>query len=95
MKELFFDLETTGTNPGKHGIHQISGLIRIDGKELEKFDFVWLNGSVYVNYHGKNSLVYVYKVINRLSTLYWFKKSVRDVTVFKIENLSNFTNIVK
>lgn len=39
MKELFFDLETTGTNPGKHGIHQISGLIRIDGKEREKFDF--------------------------------------------------------
>lgn len=64
-------------------------------KELEKFDFVWLNGSVYVNYHGKNSLAYVYKVINRLSTLYWFKKSVRDITVFKIENLSNFTPIVK
>ena len=64
-------------------------------KELEKFDFVWLNGSVYVNYYGKNSLVYIYKVINRLSTLYWFKKSVRDIAVFKIENLSNFTPIVK
>ena len=25
MKLFFFDLETTGTNPGKHGIHQISG----------------------------------------------------------------------
>lgn len=31
MKLLFFDLETTGTNPGKHGIHQISGQIVIDG----------------------------------------------------------------
>lgn len=27
MKLLFFDLETTGTNPEKHGIHQISGEI--------------------------------------------------------------------
>lgn len=27
MKLLFFDLETTGTNPGKNGIHQISGEI--------------------------------------------------------------------
>lgn len=27
MKLVFFDLETTGTNPGKHGIHQISGQI--------------------------------------------------------------------
>jgi DNA polymerase-3 subunit epsilon len=25
MKLLFFDLETTGVNPGKNGIHQISG----------------------------------------------------------------------
>lgn len=29
MKLFFFDLETTGTNPGKHGIHQISGQIVI------------------------------------------------------------------
>ena len=31
MKALFFDLETTGTYPGKHGIHQMSGMIVIDG----------------------------------------------------------------
>lgn len=39
MKILFFDLETTGTNPGKNGIHQISGEIIIDGESKEKFDF--------------------------------------------------------
>lgn len=39
MKLLFFDLETTGTNPGKHGIHQISGQIVIDGVIKETFDF--------------------------------------------------------
>lgn len=39
MKILFFDLETTGTLPGKHGIHQISGQIVIDGDVKEKFDF--------------------------------------------------------
>jgi DNA polymerase-3 subunit epsilon len=39
MKILFFDLETTGVNPGKHGIHQISGEIVIDGKSVETFDF--------------------------------------------------------
>ena len=40
MKKLFFyDLETTGTNPGRHGIHQISGEIEIDGKTVETFDF--------------------------------------------------------
>lgn len=39
MKLLFFDLETTGVNPGKNGIHQISGMIEIDGIEQERFDF--------------------------------------------------------
>lgn len=40
MSKLFFyDLETTGTNPGRNGIHQISGEIVIDGKSVETFDF--------------------------------------------------------
>lgn len=39
MKILFFDLETTGLNPGKNGIHQISGEIVIDDISREEFDF--------------------------------------------------------
>jgi len=38
MKVLFFDLETTGTMVNKHGIHQLSGSVVIDGVEKEKFD---------------------------------------------------------
>lgn len=37
-KILFFDLETTGLNPAKHGIHQISGKVVIDGVVKEKFN---------------------------------------------------------
>ncbi len=39
MKRLIYDLETTGVLPHKHGIHQISGLIEIDGIVVESFDF--------------------------------------------------------
>lgn len=39
MKILFFDLETTGVNVAKHGIHQISGEVIIDGEVKESFDF--------------------------------------------------------
>ena len=39
MKLFFFDVETTGTNPAKNGIHQISGEIVIDGETKESFDF--------------------------------------------------------
>lgn len=39
MKLFFYDLETTGLNPARNGIHQISGEIFIDGDSIEKFDF--------------------------------------------------------
>lgn len=38
MKLLFFDLETTGTLVNKHGIHQISGMVVIDGEVKETFN---------------------------------------------------------
>jgi DNA polymerase-3 subunit epsilon len=39
MKKLFYDLETTGLDPDKNGIHQISGCIEINGKDEEWFNF--------------------------------------------------------
>lgn len=38
MKILFFDLETTGTMVNRHGIHQISGKVVINGEVKESFD---------------------------------------------------------
>ena len=38
MKVVFFDLETTETLVNKHGIHQISGMIVIDGEVKETFE---------------------------------------------------------
>jgi DNA polymerase-3 subunit epsilon len=38
MKNLYFDLETTGTSWFENGIHQISGIVEIDGNVVEKFD---------------------------------------------------------
>lgn len=38
MKLLFFDLETTGTNSEKNGIHQLSGAVIINGEVKETFD---------------------------------------------------------
>lgn len=38
IKILFFDLETTGTMFWKNGIHQIGGIVDIDGEEKERFD---------------------------------------------------------
>lgn len=38
MKLLFFDLETTGVKFWRNGIHQIGGIVDIDGQEAERFD---------------------------------------------------------
>jgi DNA polymerase-3 subunit epsilon len=38
-KVLFFDCETTGLDPVKNDIIQLAGIIEIDGKEVEEFDF--------------------------------------------------------
>jgi virulence-associated protein VapD len=45
---------------------------------------------------GKNNnLTYVYKAIDTLKNIEWFKKSVRDIRAFKVEDWSDFTDIVK
>jgi DNA polymerase-3 subunit epsilon len=38
MKKMFFDLETTGVDLHRSGIHQISGMIEIDGQIVKEFN---------------------------------------------------------
>ena len=37
-KILFFDLETTGVDSKKNGIHQISGMMQVDGEIVKEFN---------------------------------------------------------
>jgi len=60
--------------------------------ELKQFGFENVQGSVYLYQNGENGIATVYKAINRLSAINWFKQSVR---VFKVEDWSDFTDIVK
>jgi len=38
MVKIFYDLETTGTDTRLHSVHQIAGLVEVDGKVVEKFN---------------------------------------------------------
>lgn len=64
-------------------------------RELEKVGFEWLQGSVYLSRTETDSLTVVYKAINTLSKISWFKESVRDIRAFKVEDWSDFTEVVK
>ena len=64
-------------------------------RELAQLGFEWTQGSVYINSSSVNTLTTVYKAITRLSGIEWFRLSVRDIRAFKVEDWSDFTEIVK
>jgi len=39
MKLIFIDVETTGLNPSRNTIHQLSGCVEIDGELMEEFNY--------------------------------------------------------
>lgn len=64
-------------------------------QEMETLGFNWTQGSLYINSSNTDNLAQVYKAINKLSKISWFKDSVRDIRAFKVEDWSDFTEIVK
>lgn len=39
MVKIFYDVETTGTKSNRHSIHQLSGIIEVDGVIVEEFNY--------------------------------------------------------
>lgn len=62
---------------------------------MGELGFDWAQGSLYIAKSEKNTLTSVYKVINKLSSILWFKESVKDIRAFKVEDWSDFTEVVK
>ncbi len=69
--------------------------IRAMMEDLGFVGFVGTQGSLCVSKNEKNDLTTVYKVINKLSNVQWFSDSVRDIRALKVEDWSDFTEIVK
>jgi virulence-associated protein VapD len=63
------------------------------GKILEKDGFTWIQGSTYLT--TSDDMSNVVKAIMDLSKIEWFKKAVRDIRGYKVENWSDFTSIVR
>ena len=60
---------------------------------LGDYDFMNLQGSVYLTTNP--SMVNLYNAIRALSSIEWFRNSVRDIRAFKVEDWSDFTETVK
>lgn len=60
---------------------------------LRQYDFYNTQGSVYLT--QKNDMANLYRAIEALKKISWFKKSVRDIRAFRVEDWSDFTGVVK
>ena len=55
--------------------------------------FEWIQGSTYLT--RSDNLTNLMQAIMDLSKIDWFRKSVRDIRGYRVEEWSNFTEIVK
>ena len=62
-------------------------------KTLGPFGFERIQGSVYLT--RKGDLTDLYRAVDALRSLGWFRKCARDVRGFEVENWSNFTGIIR
>lgn len=82
----FSELRQYYGEPYNNAYYEIKELLKKDG-------FEWIQGSTYMT--SSDDLANVIKAIMDLSKIDWFKKSVRDIRGYKVENWSNFTDLVK
>jgi virulence-associated protein VapD len=60
---------------------------------LREYRFYNTQGSVYLT--EKNDIANLYRAIEALKKIDWFKKSVRDIRAFRVEDWSDFTMVIK
>jgi virulence-associated protein VapD len=63
------------------------------GKALRKYDFFSTQGSVYLS--TNTDMANLFRAMNELKKIVWFKDSVRDIRAFRVEDWSNFTDFMK
>ena len=63
-------------------------------KLLRQYGFFNVQGSVYLS-EKDSDMTNLVNAILALKKVKWFKNSVRDVRGFKVEDWSNFTEIIK
>lgn len=83
---LISDLKSNYGEPYNNAYFEISNI-------LENFGFFRAQGSVYLT--ENNDLVNVTRAMIALKSIDWFRKSVRDIRAFKVEDWSNFTDFMK
>lgn len=80
------DLKENYGEPYNKAYYDVKNLLKKDG-------FEWIQGSTYLTY--SNDLSNVVRAILHLKNIDWFKKSVRDIRGYRVEDWSDFTQLIK
>ena len=80
------DLEKFYRGPYNNAYFEIKATLR-------EYDFYNTQGSVYLT--KKNDMANLYRAIEALKKIEWFKKSVRDIRAFRVEDWSDFTAVIR
>lgn len=80
------DLEKHYGTPYNRAYFVIKEVLKMNG-------FNWVQGSTYLT--QSDDLGNLFKAIEALKKIAWFRKSVRDIRGYKVESWSDFTDIVK
>ena len=91
MFAIAFDLTVADTKK-RHPKNVAQDYLDI-AKELQKFGFERIQGSLYTN--EDEDMSKLFQAIEALKKLPWFGESVRDLRAFRIQQWSDFTHIVK
>lgn len=80
------DLKEHYGEPYNNAYYEIS-------KTLRKYEFYNMQGSLYLS--QTTDMLNLYKAMDTLKSIDWFRKSVRDIRAFRVEDWSDFTTLFK
>ena len=83
---LISELKQNYGDPYNNAYYEISSVLR-------KYDFYNTQGSVYLS--TNTDMANLFRAMNALKKITWFKDSVRDIRAFRVEDWSNFTSFFK
>lgn len=80
------DLKQNYGDPYNNAYFDISNI-------MEKYVFYRAQGSLYLT--ENRDMANLFRAIEALKKTEWFRKSVRDIRTFRVEDWSNFTDFMK
>lgn len=93
MYAIAFDMDTNCLQDEYPGKNYSQAYYEV-GKIIAEYGFDWKQGSLYISKEGA-TLLELHQAIEALRKTDWFRKCVRDIRAFRVDDWSDFTSLFK